>query len=444
MKQGSFLLPTDSGNISVTDLTFKPSGVFLWTNGSTAYTGTAHARIGMGAFDSNGNQYSIGTQDGDNLADTTANRMYKNDSSLLLLTNSTSGVITIDLTFVSTSTSGFTLNTKTKVTNAICGYMAFGGTDIDNFTVSGFTITSGTASTNVSVGHPLTSLILYSAFSESNTEIYEINKEVAIGFSDGTNQACFGTYSKGEVATSSTSKYQSLTHVLKRNVIGGGAGIDGSSTVAFTTSGFILTHDDTYSRSFFTPFIAINGPSCNVSGYLMPSGTGDISVATVPFKPSGLLNGSVYSELGLGHTYESDSVEAYLSLGGSTGTTNTNNWGIGYISENNLSTTDTNRSTGKNIFQRQTDSSTVTASGIVKSFNANGFTITKTLATNTTSNHHFFIAFGDKAVSTIAYPKINISNAWRSVTAASVNIGSAWRSINISSVDISNTWRTVI
>jgi hypothetical protein len=437
-----------NGNFSISGgINFQPK-FLLTTSNATVYgqTGVVTSRFSLGCMDSSGNQRSISFCDVDNLANQVAFRRWSN-TSINQHVDSSRTAFLHNFSGVSLDANGFTINAITNSgTGQALGFMAIGGTDVSGVTVGDFTIGAGAASTEVVLGYPVTGLILYSAVTTSGTDITHSHWHHTVGFTDGTRHKSTTNVSQDIVGTSVTDRSHSSTHAFEAMTIGPGT-IDGSSTVTLTSSGFRLNHDDTYASGYIVCYAAFSGPRFNAGTFIMPTTATTVDVTGVGFQPSGLLMTSIFTESNLGDDGEFTSSQAKFGFAITSSTNLDNQFSLMAQSDDAAATTNANKVIGaRRAFIRTNNSTTITASGHLSALSADGFTMSKTLATNNSSNHVHFLAIGALPEPTASsYPKINVSGIWRNVSAMNINVDGNWRTVtNPPLINVNGNWRNIV
>lgn len=349
-------------------------------------------RMGIGAMDSNGNGRWMAIRDQDDITTTSADTMW--DTGCIGIMNSSNNSVDFSADAVDKSL-WIAGNIAISVTNTpSTSWDVFieihGGTDYKNVSIGNLTFGGGDATTPLDVGHDLTGLRMICPLSNSLAGETESDAVISEGFFDGTNMACIsGTCNDNQNSDSETWRSSSTDFVV-RELSGGSGSIAGESTVAFQTDGALFTHSNTYSGDREALYIVWEGPTCKViTAQTNGTAPSDINLNTIGRRPSSL---SILS-IADGDLDPGPNVQHLWFISGAVDTLG-NNFVLGVFSENDESTSDTDRFQSSDDSYMRTDlTGSVTGRAEWKEWNnGEGATLEQTDATGAALVRMFILA----------------------------------------------------
>jgi hypothetical protein len=442
VKQGTFLTGTGTGNVSVSGVGFLPKLVMFFSRGSNGDGVSAGARMSIGAMCTGGLQGANSYRAVDAQGAEVSSRFYRS-ARMCMFANDTSAAAsaTISVGYVSLDADGFTVNvsTNSEALSVMIGYLALGGTDIDYVTIGHTTIPAATATTTINtLDQNLTGLILMSTTQVAGDNSHAADGELMMGFFDGVNQSVCAIKTNDADDPTAVSRTISTSHIMAR-IADSSDSRDGDSTAKFITGGFELTHTNQYGAENHIMYIGINGPRFKVGNTTMPgTATTDFSVTGVGFQPSGLMqmNIATIDTDGTNTTFNQGWFNAGIATGSAA------QFECGIEGQDAQGTSNNNRfSNDAKFIERNDHGTTSQITAVVKTLDADGFTLTQDLATSSAKLRIVYMAIGSKK----GYPQIDIGSTWKEVNGMNVNISGAWKMIPMgkASIDISSAWKTI-
>lgn len=391
VKCGTFALNTSTGNQSITGVGFEPKIVFFLNAPDTAdiTTDVANYHQMFGAAASSSQEFVMYAN--------SINGQTTSDSMNILLTNACivaydppggSGAVDYQADFVSMDSGGFTIN----ISNApgvgyIVGYLALGGSDIENVKVSNFTWGVPTGVTTVSgVGFIPDALIV--AGGDGAAGSVTAHMRFAIGFATDTNQGEIYVVDDDNAGTSNSARNSLDTRISNQNI---GAGAQNSTFGQFKNDGWDYTVNTSPPTGRPAGYVAIKCTSVALGTTTLPTSTGSHAVTGIGFQPRAGLFFSPCSPL------TASTNDAQWSFG--MAQSNLARFCTGGISDDNVADTVTSHlSTSQGIYRATTPlPGSVEEAADFSSWDANGFTLDVETAVGTNPAVIHYMVFGGDA-----------------------------------------------
>lgn len=289
----TFTANTATGNQDLTGTTFTPKCVIIWGSGVPNAADTFN----------NGFTFHYGFTDGtnsrcfniiaeDNRADSDTASITRNDSIIVLISQTDTATTRARATFVSFLSNGVRINWATAAASAFKFHVLFlGGTDITNVKVGDFNVflDGATSGTLTGVGFKPDLLILPSTTFDavegptSNTINADAILNIGMIGSDSAGNISQQSVSfDSEDALAATDSFQAQTNtygVLLNNLVDGYIGqltATNFSSDGFDWTGFLAVLGVTA----IIPYLAIKGGSYTVGQHTEPGGTGNQTITT--------------------------------------------------------------------------------------------------------------------------------------------------------------------
>ena len=250
---GGFNAPTSGTTgttVTVSGLAFQLVFVFLWMSGRTetsdsAVLGTMRARASFGMFNASG-QYTWGAAHANGSADSNSGEVHRNDC-CIMRAGAEFGVDAATyrgMSLSSINSDGFTLAIDSHSTAAWAGqrihYLALGGSDLNNSTVSSVTITSGTGNQSFTpLAYQPVALLFANMPITINTFLGPVTATIgaATGASD---QWVWGGQADQNVGTTDTARYLRADECHASLDSAGGSLTSRARFVSLDASGFTV------------------------------------------------------------------------------------------------------------------------------------------------------------------------------------------------------------
>lgn len=403
-KAGVYQSPASTGNHAVTGVGFQPKALIVWADAASLDTFVDHGHVKIGMTDGT-RQYAGGYTSVDNLGTTQGQSVY--EDSYLIYYQAQSGAIPsvqVRAAFTSFDSDGFTLNWDTATAQIYVHYLAFGGSDL-SATVNHFSLLTTDTTTKAVSGLGFQPSAVIFAPTRANGDLVGtgangVAAKPALGWTDGTREGAFVTFSADAAATADTKSYQRTDRCVLM-VDDAGAAEYELSIASFDSDGFTLTVDDATSTNVRIPFLALSGVEAYAGSLTQPTSTGSQAVTGVGFQPTGLLTASVQK------TASTAIVDhANVWVGFSDGTAEVG----GYFGDADAvdPTRSVNRAVSDKVAFAATPaataaSSTTDAAADLTSFDSGGFTLQWTTA-DATGREFLFLALAANVGTTRIHP----------------------------------------
>lgn len=376
VKVGSFAKSTAAASVdqAITGVGFKARALILWTAGNTSedtWQDNYLAAVGFAARNASDTitvgSLALASQDGQETTNTSGGAAAK---ALTIVQWGETVLAEADLK--SFDADGFTLTWTTNDGAAyVIHYMALGGSEITAAYVKGWA--TGTSNTDVAVTgvgfQPAAVLHLMGRCTAAGAAAHAA---LDVGAMDSGGQWSMWWLSRDNQATGLGARHASTTMVLNSTVDNGGTDFS-VALKSLDADGFTVTITEGPAASRLVYSLCLAGGSYDIGNFQMAASAGDQAITGVGFQPEGVLLASInYHQT----TYMTSS--GGLSVGASDGTNHhgsvlNDQWGLGVTTSNSASQ---DSSSYALLRERAGDQGTLDGTALIKSFGADGFTLT--------------------------------------------------------------------
>lgn len=401
-KVGQITQPTSTNaSFTTTGLGFQPKIIFFWLNQNTANATSSNAQIIFGVAVSSADRRCVSDIYDNGVATTSYASGMDNTKCIVVLNSAATVLVAAD--FVSMDAAGFTLNFSTVDANARkIHYLALGGSDITNVKTGQFQTPGSTGNqASTDPGFKPDCLFIFggrdTTSAPPNPSASTPRVRIGIATSPtqrGTTQHSGGYDVGGTKANAGT--YQRTDRISVQTSAGEPDPITEGNVAdlfSFDSTGFTLNWTVLTNASRYMFYAAIKGGQFKVGSFNQATSTGNQSVTTLGFQPSGifLMSGNFTSSSSINNTAGRFSIGAATSSAarGSTWVGNTDGLATSVAKSDFDSTKVVKMIT-------EAASPTVNAAADYVSNDGAGFTINNTAA-DATSREIIYLAFGNNA-----------------------------------------------
>lgn len=298
-KRGSFTKSTCTATCtqSIAGIGFKPKAIILeWTQQTSETNGTTHAVVGMGLGTMSGGtaqerSVTFNSEDGIGTSDT---HTYRSATKVIVFNNAAAGPDTTSVIaaadLVSFDSDGFSLSWTTNNASAyIIHYTALGGADVTNAKAGTFSLTGSGSLAVTDPGFRPDFVTFLSGFSGAADTISVAHAHLNVGFAKNANaEAAVSIFSQDAALTALTFRQQrtDASVLLLSNTGTQDAVADFTSMDA---TGFTVNISDDPAGATEIYYLALQGGQYDVGSFDKKTTTGEQSVSSVGFRPSGVI-----------------------------------------------------------------------------------------------------------------------------------------------------------